>query len=146
MAAPTVTGNKEGKPRIDRSRSRWADFLYLAVDTTSETPLLQQVYLLLRGAVLSHALAPGSRLPSTRRLADRLGVSRTPVLSAYDQLLAEGYVEGRAGSRTFVSHHVPQRLITPIVSGRPKAKATGRSLSDAGVRFRKLAGNLAAPE
>jgi GntR family transcriptional regulator / MocR family aminotransferase len=146
MVAATVSGKREAKPRDVGSRSRWADFLDLSVDTTSETPLLQQVYLLLRGAILSHALLPGSRLPSTRRLADRLAVSRTSVLSAYDQLLAEGYIEGRAGSGTFVTHDVPQSPITPVVPGNAKAKATGRSLSDAGIRFRKLAANLVAPE
>jgi GntR family transcriptional regulator/MocR family aminotransferase len=146
MVAPPTSGKRQGMPRDLRSRSRWADFLDLTVDTTSRTPLLQQVYLLLRGAILSHALLPGSRLPSTRRLADRLGVSRTSVLSAYDQLLAEGYVEGRAGSGTFVTHDVPQPPITPVVSANAKAKANGRCLSDAGMRFRKLAANLVAPE
>jgi GntR family transcriptional regulator/MocR family aminotransferase len=43
------------------------------------------------------------RLPSTRDLADQLGVSRTVVLLAYDQLLAEGFVAGRSGSGTYVA-------------------------------------------
>jgi GntR family transcriptional regulator / MocR family aminotransferase len=80
MGAPATTVKKlAGK---SRSRSRWADFLDMTVDLKSDTTLLQQVYLLLRGAILSHALTPGSRLPSTRQLADRLDVSRTSVLSA----------------------------------------------------------------
>jgi DNA-binding transcriptional MocR family regulator len=98
MNAPATGRKLRSKIANSRSRSRWADFLDLTIDSKSETPLLQQVYLLLRAAILSHALIPGSRLPSTRQLADRLRVSRTSVLSAYDQLLAEGYVEGRAGS------------------------------------------------
>jgi GntR family transcriptional regulator/MocR family aminotransferase len=146
MTTHAAGGKREGKPRNARSRSRWADFLDLTVDTASETPLLQQVYLLLRGAILSHALVPGSPLPSTRRLADRLGVSRTSVLSAYDQLLAEGYVEGRAGSGTFVTNDIPQPVIKPVASGKPKTKAAHRHLSDAGARFRKLAENLGPPE
>jgi GntR family transcriptional regulator/MocR family aminotransferase len=146
MAAPTVTGTKEGKPRIARSRSGWADFLDLAVDMTSETPLLQQVYQLLRGAILSHALAPGSRLPSTRQLADRLGVSRTSVLSAYNQLLAEGYVEGRAGSGTYVTQDIPQPPMVPAVLEIPGGKSPARRLSSAGTRFRKLAQNLGPAE
>jgi GntR family transcriptional regulator/MocR family aminotransferase len=146
MAAPTVTGNKQGKPRFARSRSRWADFLDLAVDTSSDTPLLRQVYQLLRGAILSHALTPGSRLPSTRQLADRLGVSRTSVLSAYDQLLAEGYVEGRTGSGTYVAKDIPQPPIAPAVLKTPGSKSAGRRLSSAGTRFRKLAQNLSPPE
>ncbi len=53
--------------------------------------------------MLSGALRAGDRLPSTRDLAEQLEISRTVVLLAYDQLLAEGYVEGRAGSGTYVS-------------------------------------------
>ena len=146
MVAVAIRGNKASQPRSVRSRSRWADFLDLTIDFESDTPLLQQVYLLLRGAILSHALVPGSRLPSTRQLADRLGVSRTSVLSAYDQLLAEGYVEGRTGSGTYVSHDVPQPVVAPAISNKPRAKAAPRRLSQAGMRFREIARQLNAPE
>lgn len=66
-------------------------------------PLFRQVYLGLRQAILSGAFAAGDRLPSTRDLAEQLGISRTVVLLAYDHLLAEGFVEGRGGSGTYVS-------------------------------------------
>ena len=66
-------------------------------------PLFRQLYLGLRQGILSGTFSAGERLPSTRELADQLGVSRTIVLLAYDQLLAEGYAEGRAGSGTYVS-------------------------------------------
>ena len=66
-------------------------------------PLFRQVYLGLRKAILSGAFQGGGRLPSTRDLAQQLGVSRTVVLLAYDQLLAEGFTEGRVGSGTYVS-------------------------------------------
>ena len=76
-------------------------------------PLFRQVYAGLRQSILSGALKAGGRLPSTRELAEQLGVSRTVVLLAYDQLLAEGFAEGRAGSGTYVSeglsHNVPER-------------------------------------
>lgn len=45
---------------------------------------------------------PGSRLPSTRSLAKLLGVSRNTVLSAYDELVADGLLEARQGSAMFV--------------------------------------------
>jgi GntR family transcriptional regulator/MocR family aminotransferase len=136
----------KAKVAYSRSRSRWADFLDLTVDSRSETPLLQQVYLLLRTAILSHALTPGSRLPSTRQLADRLCVSRTSVLSAYDQLLAEGYVEGRTGSGTYVTQDVPQPIIAPLVPAKSGGRTTNRRLSNAGTRFRKIAETLGAPD
>src|SRR3954452_6969164 len=66
-------------------------------------PLTRQVYLGLRQAILSGGLQPGERLPSTRDLSEQLGVSRTVVLLAYDELLAEGFVVGRAGSGTYVA-------------------------------------------
>jgi GntR family transcriptional regulator/MocR family aminotransferase len=66
-------------------------------------PLFRQVYRGLREAILSGALPADSRLPSTRDLAEQLGVSRTVVLLAYDQLLAEGFATARGGSGTYVA-------------------------------------------
>ena len=66
-------------------------------------PLFRQVYTGLREAILSGAFRARDRFPSTRELAEQLGISRTAVLAAYDQLLAEGFVVGRAGSGTYVS-------------------------------------------
>jgi GntR family transcriptional regulator/MocR family aminotransferase len=66
-------------------------------------PLFRQIYLHLRRSILSGRFPSGGRLPSTRDLADQLHVSRTVVLLAYDQLLAERYVVGQRGSGTFVA-------------------------------------------
>ena len=52
-------------------------------------------------------LRPGQRVPSTRVLAVELGMSRLPVLTAYEQLLHEGYLEGRVGSGTYVCAAAP---------------------------------------
>jgi len=65
-------------------------------------PLSRQIYGGLRRAVLSGTFGAGERLPSTRDLAEQLGVSRTVVVLAYEQLLSEGFVVGRAGAGTFV--------------------------------------------
>jgi GntR family transcriptional regulator/MocR family aminotransferase len=66
-------------------------------------PLFRQVYLGFRQAILSGAFPGGGKLPSTREAAEQLGVSRTVVLLAYDQLLAEGFATGRRGSGTYVA-------------------------------------------
>jgi len=66
-------------------------------------PLSRQIYSGLRRAILTGTLRSGERLPSTRDLAEQLAVSRTVVLLAYDQLLAEGFVFGRGGSGTYVA-------------------------------------------
>jgi GntR family transcriptional regulator / MocR family aminotransferase len=57
----------------------------------------------LRTAVLTGALPPGTPLPSTRTLAEDLGVSRGMVVEAYDQLVAEGHLEAEHGSGTRVA-------------------------------------------
>src|SRR5260370_15960042 len=118
MVSELARSTKTSQLSIARSRSRWEDFLDVEIDLQSETPLLQQIYLNLRKAILLKNLAPGSRLPSTRQLADRLGVSRTSVLSAYDRLLAEGYIEGRTGSGTYVSNDASESLIAPSFCAR----------------------------
>ena len=57
----------------------------------------------LRDAVRDGRLAPGTRLPATRRLAGELGISRGTAKAAYDQLVAEGYLTARQGSGTQVA-------------------------------------------
>lgn len=69
-------------------------------------PLFAQVYKGLRGAILAGAFRSGEKLPSTRDVAEQLGISRTVVLLAYDQLLAEGFAVGRRGSGTYVASGV----------------------------------------
>jgi GntR family transcriptional regulator / MocR family aminotransferase len=86
----------------------------LAIPLSREgEPLFRQVYRRLREAILSGALPAGDRLPSTRDLAEQLGISRTVALMAYEHLLAEGFVVGRGGSGTYVSEgfgiSVPER-------------------------------------
>jgi GntR family transcriptional regulator / MocR family aminotransferase len=81
----------------------WADLYAWQLDRASHTPLSRQIYLQVRSAVLSGALRAGTRVPSSRAMASELGVARASVVSAYEQLLVEGYVESRHGSGTFIS-------------------------------------------
>src|SRR5688572_29600983 len=75
--------------------------LLLALD--HDAPLGAQIQDQMRAAIREGRLTTGERLPSTRRLAERLGVSRGTVVEAYEQLLAEGYVESTIGSGTRVA-------------------------------------------
>ena len=95
--------------------------LHLPVDRRLPAPIYRQVYHGLRGAILDGRLRPGQRIPSTRGLAADLGVSRLPVLSAYEQLLHEGYLVGRTGAGTYVSDAVPDDLLRPATPGRTAA-------------------------
>ncbi|BEK99136.1 aminotransferase class I/II-fold pyridoxal phosphate-dependent enzyme [Nocardia seriolae] len=77
--------------------------LPITIDRTGGVPLAAQVAAGLRRAAATGALRGGDRLPSSRDLADRLGVSRTVVTAAYDQLHAEGWLDGRHGSGTYLT-------------------------------------------
>ncbi|MFC4598234.1 PLP-dependent aminotransferase family protein [Cohnella hongkongensis] len=86
---------------------------WTVIDRDSGTPLFRQLYESFRSRILLGELKEGEKLPSTRELASSLQVSRTVVVEAYEQLLAEGYIEGRHGSGTFVSEGARLRLDTP---------------------------------
>jgi GntR family transcriptional regulator/MocR family aminotransferase len=83
--------------------------LALVTDRDDMGPLTSQIAGQLRDALADGRVATGERLPSTRMLADLLGVSRTVVTGAYAQLFAEGWVEGRHGSGTYVADGAPGR-------------------------------------
>lgn len=131
------------KPSV--SRATWWELVHFPLDPRDERPLFQQLYLVLRKAIVAGTLAPGSRLPSSRELAARLGISRTSVIAAYDQLLAEGYVAGRRGSGTYVSEDVP--VATPAKAGRPAMRkaAAVQAISAAGQRYARFGADLSLP-
>jgi GntR family transcriptional regulator/MocR family aminotransferase len=83
------------------------DLRGISVDRDSPTPLYQQLCDAFRRAIVERRLHGGQRVPATRSLARELGISRIPVLTAFEQLLAEGYFESRIGSGTFVSCSLP---------------------------------------
>jgi GntR family transcriptional regulator/MocR family aminotransferase len=83
-----------------------------------DRPLYRQIYDSIRFSILNGEFQSGMRLPASRALAEQLGISRMTVINAYEQLLAEGYLEGRAGSGTFVASRLPEEFLhTPIVNG-----------------------------
>jgi GntR family transcriptional regulator/MocR family aminotransferase len=85
--------------------------LLVPLDRASPVPLHRQIYEGLRDAVLTGRLPAGTRVPSTRYLAQYLAVSRTTMLVAFDQLVAEGYLVGTVGSGTFVARSIPEHLL-----------------------------------
>ncbi|MCZ2806296.1 PLP-dependent aminotransferase family protein [Modestobacter sp. VKM Ac-2983] len=102
----------------------------LPLDRTSRVPLSVQLADALRTVTAQGSLRAGDRLPSTRQLATVLAVSRTVTAAAYDQLLAEGWVQGRRGAGTFV-------VGAPSPPARaPATPATVRSPAPAAVDLR----------
>lgn len=99
----------------ERRRS-WASLYAWQLSRDGDAPLFRQIYAQLRTAILSQDLRPGTKLPSTRHLAAQLKVSRSAVVSAYEQLLAEGYASGKVGSGSYVSSDLP----APVEALGPK--------------------------
>jgi len=94
-------------------------------------PKHRAAYEALRNAILEGRLQRGGRLPSTRDLAQQLGVARGTVVAAFEQLAAEGYIVGRQGSGTFVSRDLPEAWLEVKSPGtkrlaRPRAPHLSR--------------------
>ena len=77
----------------------------------------------LRGKILRGVLAPHTRLPSQARIRQEYGVSDTVALEARKVLMAEGFVEGRSGSGTYVRER-PERRVLARSGFRPSAGPT----------------------
>ena len=96
------------------------------LDRNDPSPLHKQIYDRYRASILRGDIRPGEQIVSSREFAAELQVSRFPVLNAYAQLLAEGYLETRAGAGTFVSSSLPeQQMSVPQPSGRSLVAPSG---------------------
>src|SRR3984957_15171140 len=95
-----------------KKKPHGAAFPMIAVHRKGEKPLHRQIYDAFRAMILERRLQPGQQIRSTRALADELGISRTPVLAAYAQPLAEGYIESRSGAGTFVTSSLSDQFLS----------------------------------
>ena len=102
-------------------RSPGYGFPPVSLDHAAEAPLYRQLYDWFRGAITKGQLKPGQRLPSTRSLAIDLAISRIPVVAAFEQLYAEGYLETVVGSGTFVTKSIPDDMLSFTPVGSRKA-------------------------
>ena len=83
--------------------------MILELDRQSHTPLYTQIAAQMRQMMRHGALNVGDRLPPNRELAESLGVNRSTVATAYDELLADGLIAARVGSGTYVAAVPPRR-------------------------------------
>ena len=97
--------------------------LLLRLDRTLPEPLGSQLERELREAIRSGRLGTGERLPSSRALAGKLGVSRGLVLDCYQQLQAEGYLTTRTGSATRVAAGAYLQPAPPVPAAPPSRLA-----------------------
>jgi len=105
----------------------------------SGVPLHRQICEEWQQGILNGRFRGGERVPSTRELAATLGVARTTVTAAYEQLAAEGYLDSARGSGTFVCRELPEALLHPRRAAAPRAGA------ETPIRLSRYATGLADP-
>jgi len=91
-----------------------AAVLAISLDKTSSQPMFEQLAQNLRQLILSKKISGGAKIPSSRQLAAELSVSRVTIVTAYDQLIAEGYLQGRHGAGVFVVDNLPEETLQII--------------------------------
>jgi GntR family transcriptional regulator/MocR family aminotransferase len=102
-------------------RAAGALLLSIGIDHQARRPVSTQLYVSLRDMILSGGFAAGERLPATRTMARDLGLSRTTIIEAFERLTAEGLIEARTGSGTYVS--------AVLAMDRPKVAGHGQVAS-----------------
>lgn len=100
--------------------------LGLGITPGASVPRHRQLYDGIREAILAGRLAPGARLPSTRSLAQDVGCSRNTVIAAFEQLTAEGYLEGRVGAGTTVGRALPETVLRMPAAPTPRPSRLDR--------------------
>ncbi|MEM7067748.1 MAG: PLP-dependent aminotransferase family protein [Pseudomonadota bacterium] len=101
--------------------------LSLSLDKSNDQPLYAQLMHAIRSLILDRKLIGGERLPASRELAEELGVSRSTITTAYDQLVSEGYLEARQGSGHFVDPNLPDYNVLPSKMEKPTTHARVRA-------------------
>src|SRR3984893_15068681 len=92
-------------------------------DSRRRLPLARQIQLHLERLISQRLLAPGVKLPATRELAQELGVNRTTVAQAYEDLVAGGWARAHVGQGTFVAEAAP--TAPPVAPTAPRLEWTG---------------------
>jgi len=105
---------------------------FISIDQSAKTPVFLQIAASLTESIRRGVIVPGARLPGTRALSETLGVHRKTVVAAYDELLAQGWLETQHSRGTFVSQKLPE--IKPQAWGKNAAPANRQK---AGFAFRR---------
>ncbi|MGN6085115.1 MocR-like pyridoxine biosynthesis transcription factor PdxR [Trinickia sp.] len=121
-----------------------SDWLSTRLERGTGEPMYRQVLRLVQQAILTGQLAPGTKLPSSRTLADDLDVARNTVLRVYDQLTAEGYVLSTTGSGTYVADTRPDtaavRPRSAPAASKPSMTRDALAQQSLSMRGRRLIG------
>jgi GntR family transcriptional regulator / MocR family aminotransferase len=85
--------------------------LPINVSVSKDKSLQQQVVDQIRGLIANKVLLPGDQIPSSREMAELLGLSRRTVVLSYERLIDEGLIEARPGHGTFIFNQLPSQRI-----------------------------------
>src|SRR6266481_3133831 len=119
------------KPSKKRRRRAIIAFEMIRLDRMAAEPLHQQLYRQIRDELVSGSFSDGSsRLPSSRSLAEDLGISRLTVNLAFEKLHAEGYLRSRIGSGTFIAESLPETFLSARKPGTERLIERPPRLSD----------------
>src|ERR1700741_3276502 len=99
-----------------------SDWLAQRLDRGNGQPIYRQLHRLLQQAILSRELPAGTKVPSSRLLAQELGIGRNTVTQVYEQLALEGYVSSATGRGTFVADSAPTELVAAPDAEAPAAR------------------------
>ena len=77
--------------------------MLIQIDRSTSVPIYRQIEERIRKLIIDGSIRPGTRIPSTRQLAEHLGVNRITVGAAFAKLEAEGLITSHVGRGTFVS-------------------------------------------
>jgi GntR family transcriptional regulator / MocR family aminotransferase len=88
-----------------------SDWLAQRLERGNGQPVYRQLHQLLQQAILSRELPAGAKVPSSRLLANELGIARNTVTQVYEQLALEGYVTSATGRGTFVADSAPDEIV-----------------------------------
>ena len=111
------------------------------IERGSPVPIYRQLDASFRRVILDGTLAPGQKLPSTRELAQELGVSRITVKSVYEQLVAEGYAQAKTGAGTFVAEGLNLEALPQVRLPRHRSRPRDIEISD---RAREIMSSMAS--
>src|ERR1700689_293613 len=118
-----------------------SDWLAQRLDRGNGQPIYRQLHRLLQQAILSRELPAGTKVPSSRLLANELGIARNTVTQVYEQLALEGYVSSATGRGTFVADSAPDEIVSDGIEGKlVQPDAAPPVLSQRGARLLKGAG------
>lgn len=98
----------------------------IPLDNTDLKPFYIQIYEYIRKEILNGNIAAEEKLPSARNLAANLNVSRSTVDTAYDQLVAEGYLDARPRQGYFANHVTHLKQIPTSAPQKENTKKTQR--------------------